>query len=114
MRVDFLEEEKYLLAKKRVKKMKDFYTHLSVYVVVNVVLSSIIIFGLLKSGDTLKEVFSNFGVYSTWFFWGIGVFFHGIGTFRLGNLFSKDWEERKIKELMKKEEERQQRISHKA
>jgi len=111
MEGDFLEEEKYILAKKKVKKIKDFYIHFLVYVLVNIFLSSIIVFGLVKSGDTFAAAFSNFGVYSTWLFWGIGVFFHAIGTFGFGYLFSKKWEEDKIKELMQKEEEKQQRIS---
>ena len=46
-----------------------------------------------------------------WFFWGIGVFFHALGTFGLGNIMSKKWEEKKIEELMEKEEDKKQRIS---
>ena len=111
MEVNFFEEEKYILAKKKVKKIKDFYKHFTVYIITNVFLSSVIIFGLMQdNGDGFAKAFSNFGVYSTWLFWGIGVFFHAVGTFGFGNLFSKKWEEDKIKELMKKEEEKQKRM----
>jgi hypothetical protein len=41
--------------------------------------------------------------YSTVFFWGIGLFFHWFGVFGKNLLFSKSWEERKIKEYMDKE-----------
>jgi len=107
MQRDFTKEQNYIKAKKRVKAMKGFYIHLIVYVLVNIFLSGIIIFGLMKSGDTLDEAFSNFGVYSTWIFWGIGMFFHWLGVFGFKSLgFGTDWEERKIKEMMEKEDAR--------
>ena len=112
MKVEFLEEERYVLAKKKVKKIKDFYMHLFWYVLINIFLSAVIIFGLMNDGkETFSEALGNFGVYSTWFFWGIGVFFHALGTFGLGNIMSKKWEEKKIEELMEKEEDKKQRIS---
>ena len=95
---------KYLRAKKRVEKIKGFYVHLIVYVIINTFLSGIIIFGLMNDdGDSLGEVLQNFGVYSTWVFWGIGVFFHWLGVFGF-NVVGKNWEERKLKELIEEEE----------
>ncbi|MCI0513202.1 2TM domain-containing protein, partial [candidate division KSB1 bacterium] len=43
-----------------------------------------------------------------WFYWpllgwGIGVLSHGIAIFGLGGYLGKDWEDRKIKEIMEKE-----------
>jgi hypothetical protein len=99
-----IEGIKYLRAKKRVEKIKGFYVHFIVYVIVNIFLSGIIIFGLMQDdGDSLEEVLQNFGVYSTWFFWGIGVFFHWLGVFGF-NVVGKDWKNRKIKEILEKEE----------
>ena len=98
---EFLKEQKYLNAKKRVKEIKGFYSHLLIYVLVNVFISSIIIFGLTYSGNnSFLESFSNFGVYSTWLFWGIGIFFHWLSVFGFKNLFGSAWEEKKIKEFM--------------
>jgi hypothetical protein len=37
------------------------------------------------------------------FGWGIGVGFHALGVFGPNLLFGKDWEDRKIKELMDKD-----------
>ncbi|WP_255402281.1 2TM domain-containing protein [Tenacibaculum sp. SG-28] len=48
MEQEFLEERKYLQAKKRVEKIKGFYWHFISYVVVNIFVSSIIIFGIMK------------------------------------------------------------------
>jgi len=101
-----IEGIRYLQAKKRVDKIKGFYIHFGVYLAVNIMLSSIIIYGLTyDDGDSFGEAFSNFGVYSTWTFWGIGVFFHWLGVFGFTSLFGKNWEEKKLKEIMDKEEQ---------
>ncbi|WOC40035.1 2TM domain-containing protein [Polaribacter sp. HL-MS24] len=107
MKNHYLEERQYLKAKKRVKEIKGFYIHLIVYVLVNVFISGLIIFGFMRGGSlSLTDAILNFGVYSTWLFWGIGVFVHGLGVFGFISLIGKDWEDRKIKELMEKEERR--------
>ena len=103
----FIRDQNYQRAKKRVKAIKGFYIHAIVYVLVNLFISGIIIFGLMQSGYSFTDTFSNFGVYSTWIFWGIGIFFHWMGVFGFKSLgFSRDWEERKIQEYLDKEEER--------
>ncbi len=57
------------------------------------------------------EAISHFGVYSTWIFWGIGLFFHWLGVFGFQSLgLGKDWEEKKIKELMKREDKRREKF----
>ena len=107
MQRDFTQEQSYIRAKKRVKAIKGFYVHFIVYVLVNIFISGVIIFGLMQSGDTFVETFSNFGVYSTWVFWGIGMFFHWLGVFGFKSIgFGSDWEEKKIKELMEKEDKK--------
>ncbi len=101
MERDYSEEQKYLLAKKRVDKIKGFYTHLLVYVAVNIFISIVIIVGLMKDDNhTFVQAISNFGVYATWLFWGIGMVFHWLGVFGTKSFFSKDWEEQKIKEYL--------------
>lgn len=111
MEDNFLKEQQYLKAKKRVKAIKGFYSHLIAYVVINIFISGIIIFGLTTDGrETFSEAIQNFGVYSTWLFWGIGLFFHWFGVFGVNAIgFGKNWEEKKISELMKKEEAKRNR-----
>ncbi|WP_431166447.1 2TM domain-containing protein [Tenacibaculum halocynthiae] len=105
MEKDYTKEHKYLLAKKKVEKIKGFYWHLISYIVVNVFISSMVIFGLMSDDeDSLIEVLQNFGVYSTWVFWGIGLFFHWLGVYGDSLFFNKDWEKRKIDEYMKNDE----------
>ena len=111
MQRDFTEEQKYIRAKKRVKAIKGFYIHLTVYVLVNIFISGVVVFGLMQSNYTFKDALSNFGVYSTWVFWGIGMFFHWLGVFGFKSLgLGKDWEEKKIREMMEKEDDRQKNI----
>ncbi|WP_310594529.1 2TM domain-containing protein [Flavobacterium sp.] len=89
----------YEEAVKKVKKLKGFYTHAIVYVVIN---SMIVIINIqnLSPGESYFQ-FKNF---FTAFGWGIGLLAHGMATFVPYFILGKDWEERKIKELMEKEQ----------
>ena len=90
------EQDRYIEAKKRVEKIKGFYWHLFWYLVVNI----FIIFNIFRNLE-LGEF--HFPMLSTAFFWGIGLAFHAYGVFGKHLLFSKDREERKIKEFMEKD-----------
>ena len=103
MEREFIENQKYIQAKKRVEKIKGFYTHFAVYIIVNVLLSGVIIFGLTSDSNNeydLLDAVSHFGVYSTWFFWGIGLFFHWLGVFGSTVFFGKNWEKKQIQKYM--------------
>ena len=103
MEREYNEEHKYLLAKKRVEKIKGFYIHLAVYVIVNIFISAIIIFGLTNDSDkeySFAGAITHFGTYVTWFFWGIGIAFHWLGVFGTNLFFGKDWEKKKIEKYM--------------
>lgn len=92
------DEIKYQEAAKRVKKIKGFYTHLTVYIVVN---SMIIIVNVQNLDE--GESFFKFKTFSTALFWGVGLAAHGLSVFLPSLIMGKDWEEKKIKELMEKE-----------
>ena len=84
------QENAYFKAKQRVKEIKEFYGNLISYCVVIPFL-----------------VFVNYYTYweFQWFWfplfgWGLGLMFHGFSVFGYGS----DWEERKIQELMEKEQ----------
>jgi hypothetical protein len=94
----YQEEERYFKARKRVEEIKGFYGNLIAYIVVN---TGFLVLNLITSPKHL------------WFFWpmigwGIGLIFHGLKVFNYMPFFSKDWEERKIKEFMDKEKENNQ------
>jgi hypothetical protein len=88
----------YEEAVKKVKKLKGFYTHALVYVVINIM---VIIANF--QNDEPRESFFQFKTFMTAFFWGIGLLAHAMSTFIPYYFLGKDWEERKIKELMEKE-----------
>ena len=77
--------------------MKGFYAHLVVYVIINLLLALINgrHSGIKGALETLM---------TTGFFWGIGLFFHWYGVFGKELFFGKDWEQRKIKELMEEDD----------
>ena len=91
-------EIKYLEAKKRVKKLKGFYIHLTIYVLVNLMIV-LINYQDLKPGESYFK-YENF---ITLFFWGIGLLAHAMSVFVPQFILGKNWEERKIRELMDKE-----------
>ena len=92
------DEIKYQEALKRVKKIKGFYTHAIVYVIINVMIV-IINIQSLNEGETYFQ-FKNF---MTAFFWGIGLLAHGLSVFVPNWIMGQYWEDRKIKEFMEKE-----------
>lgn len=87
-------DAKYAEAQKKVKEMKGFYIHLFVYIIVNL----FIISRNFQQGDNLADIDN----YWTAILWGIGVLVHAIGVFVPNFILGKDWEDRKIRELMDK------------
>ena len=92
------DEIKYQEALKRVKKIKGFYTHAIVYVIINIMIV-IINIQSLNEGETYFQ-FKNF---MTAFFWGIGLLTHGLSVFVPNWIMGQNWEDRKIKEFIEKE-----------
>ncbi|MDX1314067.1 MAG: 2TM domain-containing protein [Eudoraea sp.] len=93
---DFNKESKYIRAKERVEELKKFYGNLTSYVVV---ITGLAILNYWVDGwSYMWFLWAAFG-------WGIGLIFHAIRTFNLNPFFGKDWEQRKIKEFMKEDEQ---------
>jgi hypothetical protein len=91
-------ESKYIRAKERVEELKKFYGNLTSYAIV---ITGLAILNYYIDGwRYMWFLWAAFG-------WGIGLFFHAINTFRWNPFFGKDWEDRKIKELMSKDENQQ-------
>ncbi|NKI32732.1 2TM domain-containing protein [Croceivirga thetidis] len=87
-------ESKYIKAKERVDELKKFYGNLTSYVLVISGLAAVNYW--INGWSYMWFLWAAFG-------WGIGLFFHAINTFRINPFFGKNWEERKIKELMDKD-----------
>ena len=87
------EQEIYERAKKRVDELKSFYSHLFVYLAVN---AGLFLLNIITSPRHLWFYWPLIG-------WGIGLAIHGLSVFGTQNLLGKDWEEKKIREIMEKE-----------
>ncbi len=83
----------YERAKNKVKEIKGFYINLTCYCIVIPVL----IFINLRFTPEYHWFW-----YST-IAWGSGVLIHGLGAFGYLSFMSKNWEERKIKEFMEQD-----------
>lgn len=79
----------YEKAAKRVKDLKGFYGNLTSYCLV---IPFLVVINLLTAPNHLWFYWPMLG-------WGIGILAHAVNTFGIG----KDWEDRKIQELMDKE-----------
>ncbi len=103
MEMNYSNEELYRRAEKRVKQIKGFYWHLFWYLAVNIFLT----FGSSIRGFFENGTFDLGGLtlenFSVWFFWGIGLAGHWLHVFGKNIFFSRDWEEKKIREFMEKD-----------
>ncbi|MEN2401554.1 2TM domain-containing protein [Flavobacterium sp. MC2016-06] len=102
---EYSNDERYNIAYRKVKRIKGFYTHLRVYVIINVIIiaSNMNHYDIFKQGILENPLF-DWRTYSTAMFWGIGLMAHALSVFGRDLFFSNDWEEKKIQQYMKKEE----------
>ena len=91
---DDLENSKYVRAVKRVEKLKEFYQNLASYCIV---IPFLIFINLRFSPGFYWFWFPMFG-------WGIGLTFHFLEVNNYNVFLGKNWEEKKIEELMKKQQ----------
>ncbi|EPR71730.1 hypothetical protein ADIWIN_3177 [Winogradskyella psychrotolerans RS-3] len=96
-------ELKYLKAKTRVEKLKAFYTHLTVYFVINSVITTVKMMNNLNNEETYDEAFFDFSTVASWLVWGVGLALHAFSVFGLPLILGDDWEARKIEQYMNDE-----------
>ncbi|WP_179348299.1 2TM domain-containing protein [Winogradskyella pacifica] len=96
-------ELKYLRAKTRVEKLKAFYTHVTVYFVINTVVTAVKVMNNIHNGETYSEAFFDFSTVASWLVWGVGLALHAFSVFGLPLILGEDWEARKIEEYMNDE-----------
>lgn len=86
-------KEKFIKAQERVEALKAFYGHLFAYVLVMLFLLAI---NLYTFPGYLWVVWPALG-------WGIGIVSHAVGVFQWVPFLGKDWEEKKIQEILNKQ-----------
>jgi len=105
-------------AKKKVENIKNFYKHLRVYIVINVILIFLAYRALGFFGEnTVQDSGFNdwfiWNVFGTPILWGIGLLAHALYVFRFQSKplkgfkprFIKDWEARQISKYMEENNE---------
>lgn len=85
-------------AKKRVKELRDFYSHLVVYLVVN---TGLVLLDLAQ-GDGLQWA------YWVVIGWGIGLVAHAASVFIFESRLGSQWEAKKLEKYTEEERRRQQ------
>lgn len=83
----------YHNVRKQVKEIKGFYMNLTTYVIV---IFALMVINLATDATYLWFLWPALG-------WGVGVALHGVGVFNLSPILGRNWEERKIQELLEKE-----------
>lgn len=96
----YSKKSRYDRAKKKVAKIKGFYTHSIVYVIVNVLLLIVI-----YTGHGSVTEFWNLGSFSTAIGWGIGLLVHGVSVFGKDAFFGASWEKQKMQQFLKEAEQ---------
>ncbi len=99
MEKNFIEDERYFRAQKKVKEIKGFYSNLMSYIGV---MTFLIFINLYNDRSNLWFIWPLLG-------WGLGVFFHAMRVFDFMPFLGKDWEDRKMNELMNKDQEQIQK-----
>lgn len=89
------EAQLYVEAQKKVSRLRWFYVHLAGYLVA----LGLVIWNLIIIEDTAYTNSILAINYSTIFIWGFFIILHAISVFRGHIIFSKKWEEKKIKEF---------------
>ncbi len=85
----YIEDKRYNRAKEKVEKLKGFYIHFTIYLI----MVPVFIFLNARSGSFPWAIFPIGG-------WGWGVIGHAADTFGWNPIFNKSWEAKKIDELM--------------
>lgn len=93
---DFTEANRYYDAQKKVKEIREFYEHLTAYVLCNPI---VVVVNYMVSPEYLWWIWSVMG-------WGIAIILHGFKVFEFPPFYNKKWENKKIHELLEKENKR--------
>ena len=107
MNQDLNKHYKVLNAEKRVKEIKGFYFHLFLYLFFNIVWIGILFFNNEMASYTEYGFWGmGYGQISMALIWGVVLLFHWVLIFGKSISVSKKWEEKKMQEILNKENQR--------
>ncbi|TNF77875.1 MAG: histidine kinase [Bacteroidetes bacterium] len=90
---EYIRDKRYQKAREKLEAVKQFYGNLASYLIV----IPFLIWLNMRSSDFPWAVFPAFG-------WGFGLLMHGLEVYGFNPLWGKRWEERKIRELMERDD----------
>jgi len=100
----------YEIAKRKVACIRSFYRHLVIYIIVNI---GLLVLTIRNIDFVIYQDFTVNSDFETWvflnvlfvpIFWGIGLLIHAVRVFKPTIGFVKEWEERQLKRLLAKED----------
>lgn len=95
--------EREIYIRRRVRRLAEFYRHLVMYVLVSFLLFAANYYAMSLAPPRANGWWAVFPIVG----WGIGVLVHGLMVFAPFGIFSLEWEERKVRELMVEREREQ-------
>ncbi|MEO2052652.1 MAG: 2TM domain-containing protein [Allomuricauda sp.] len=87
------DQERYLRAKERVRLVKEFYSNATAYVII----IPLLVYLNYRTTSFPWSIFPAVG-------WGIGLVGHYMAATGRNPILGKDWEDRKIREFMNRED----------
>jgi hypothetical protein len=90
--------------RRRVHRVAEFYRHVFVYVIVIGAIWCINLWGVWN-GASPRKWYAYWAIWPT-FGWGIGLLTHGLSVLPMWGFFSQDWEDKKVKELLARDDDR--------
>lgn len=103
-----IREDKLDRIRRRVKEIRGFYVHATVYVIVNIFILALHYYFSAQEGEPFGQISHFF----TPIFWGLGLLFHGMQTFRKNPFLGKKWEDRMIRKIMEEQESEAKDTNH--
>lgn len=91
-----IQNSSYVKAVEKVEKLKEFYQNIISYCII---IPFLVFINLRFSPDFHWFWFPMFG-------WGVGVLFHGLDVYDYNPFLGKNWESKKIEELMKEDDQK--------
>ena len=95
------EQQLFIKAQKRVRRLWVFYIHLAAYIIsVALILYN---FYIIEEGPYKNNIISlNLSILVAW---SVFIIIHGLNIFKENKIFKKSWEDRKTEEFLEKKDE---------
>lgn len=94
--------EREISIRRRIHRVAEFYRHVFVYLAVIGLIWCVNLW-TVWNGSLPGRWWSYWAIWPT-FGWGIGLVVHGLSVLPFAGIFSQDWEEKKVKQLLAEDE----------